>query len=77
MYTDCVCAGTFADSDGDGICDAEDCDSDTGTMGTFEGDVFLMDSCSGVIMTTASGDCHKMVINSNGELSTIAVSCPE
>lgn len=74
----CGCAGgILLDENGDGVCDFVECESDASTMVFIEGDMFLTESCSGIILTTSSGNCFKIILGASGELSTVAVNCPD
>jgi len=73
----CNCSGgTLLDTDGNGVCDFVECNSDPATMGILEGDMFLSEICSGVILTSPSGNCFKIILGDSGQLSTVAVNCP-
>ncbi len=41
-----------------------------------DGDVYLPNSCNGVILTSPSGNCYRVIVGDNGQLITQAVACP-
>jgi len=38
-----------------------------------DGDIYLKDPCSGVVLTSPTGDCYRITVNSDGSLSTVAI----
>jgi len=38
-----------------------------------DGDVYLKGPCSGVVLTSPTGDCYRITVNSDGALSTVAI----
>lgn len=41
-----------------------------------DGDVYLDESCRGVVFTSPDGNCYRMTVNNNGDLETTFVTCP-
>ncbi len=41
-----------------------------------DGDVYLENACNGIILTSPSGNCFRVTVNDNGELTTVAITCP-
>lgn len=41
-----------------------------------QGDVVVKDPTKGVILTSPNGSCYRITVDDNGNLTTIAVTCP-
>jgi hypothetical protein len=41
-----------------------------------DGDIYLENACNGIILTSPNGGCYRVTINDNGELTTVAITCP-
>jgi|GEM_PF-2818892 len=60
-----------------GLCAPPPCDQDIKPdLHVENGDVYLDESCRGVIFTTSNDDCYRMTVNDNGDLETTLVTCP-
>jgi len=60
-----------------GLCAPPPCDQDIKPdLHIEDGDVYLDESCRGVIFTTSNDDCYRMKVNDNGDLETTLVACP-
>ena len=63
----------------EGLCEDEEiiCDQDIKPdLHVEDGDVYLDESCRGIIFTTSNDDCYRMTVNDNGDLETTLVTCP-
>ncbi len=61
----------------EGLCEEPLCDQDIKPDVHIEdGDVYLEESCRGVVFTTPDGNCYRMTVNNNGDLETTFVTCP-
>lgn len=45
-------------------------------VGVEEGDIFVKESCHGVILTSPNGTCYRIIVDDNGGLHTEQVTCP-
>jgi len=45
-------------------------------VGVENGDVYVKDSCNGVILTAPNGNCFRILVNNDGSMSTESVDCP-
>jgi len=60
-----------------GLCAPPPCDQEIKPdLHVEDGDVYLDESCRGVIFTTSNDDCYRMTVNDNGDLETTLVTCP-
>lgn len=67
-----------ADSDGDGIGDP--CDAFAGsnhaTLSTEFGDVYIEQAQRGVVIKNVVGDCYRISVDENGNITSLKVNCP-
>lgn len=64
------------DIDSDGIGNACDTENAVGELTEIMSNLYLSEPYTGIIMTSENGTCYVLIVNNDGSLSTLPVTCP-